>query len=188
MRFMKKEKLMQIIDDTIKSIWAEEIKDDYECGWLLKEDTLKNSIYHHLRSKLGCLFVENDIRIFTEFTDGKFTGTDFRPDLVVAHVDFEQEKEFYGDYVSECLCVIEIKYKRGYGASKDIYDDYKKLRTYAEDLDVDCKLYMATIWEYEDDETYWEEEDSTWAKGILTELNASYKRETTDMRFYIRKH
>ncbi len=184
---MKNQELIQVIDGTIKGIWEKEIKEDYECGWLLKEDTLKNSIYHHLRSKLGHLFDENDIRIFTEFTKDKFKGTNYRPDLVIAKVNMDYDG-CWENSIEECLSIIEIKFKTGFSPSKDIYSDYQKLRTYAEKLNVDCNLYMATIWEYEDDETFWERKNAAWANGRLTELNASYKRGTMDMRFYVKKH
>ncbi|WP_157076572.1 hypothetical protein [Sutcliffiella cohnii] len=35
------------IDLAIKSIWMKHIKKDYNNQYLLKEDTLKNAIYHH---------------------------------------------------------------------------------------------------------------------------------------------
>ena len=66
------DKILKIIDDTIKYVWEYDIKADYQYGWLLKEDTLKNSFYFYLRSKLENLFCENNVRIFTEFTDDKF--------------------------------------------------------------------------------------------------------------------
>lgn len=185
---MTKQEIDNIIDETVKEIWVNEIADDYESGWLLKEDTLKNSFYYHLRTKLGKLFEDNDIRIFTEFTDNKFKGKEYRPDMVIARVDLEKGSKYWGDDVTECLAVIEIKFKNGSNSSKDIYNDYKKLSVYADSLGVGCKLYMATIWEYEDDETSWESEDSKWAKGRLTELNASHKRGTKDMRFYVKEH
>ena len=47
---------------------------------------------------------------------------------------------------------------------------------------------MATIWEYEDEETSWERKNASWAKDRLTELNASYKPGTHNMRFYIKEH
>jgi hypothetical protein len=47
---------------------------------------------------------------------------------------------------------------------------------------------MATIWEYEDDETNWARKNAAWAKNTLTELNASYEREFGDMRFYVWEH
>ena len=47
---------------------------------------------------------------------------------------------------------------------------------------------MATIWEYEDDETAWENENNKWEKDKLVELNASYFRNTEKMNFYIKDH
>ena len=66
--------IMQIIDEAIKSIWVNEIRNDYENKRLLKEDTLKNAMYFHLRNRIGWLCDECDLRIFTEFTDDKFEG------------------------------------------------------------------------------------------------------------------
>lgn len=62
----------QILSDAITAIWEKEIKEDYINGWLLKEDTLKNALYYHLRNRLGALLDENNIRIFTEY---RATGT-----------------------------------------------------------------------------------------------------------------
>ena len=82
-----------------------------------------------------------------------------------------------------------MKYKTGFPASEEIYADYDKLQYYVETLGIGCKLYMATIWEYEDDETAWVGEGSLWAKGKVTELNASYKRDTNcEPQFYVFKH
>lgn len=180
--------LINEIDETIKYIWKNKILEDYNNGWLLKEDTLKNSFYFHLRSKLGDLLDKHDIRIFTEFTDEKFKGTGYRPDMVIAKVNFDSDDSYYGNYITDCFAVIEFKYKQGFNSSNDIYEDYKKLHKYADNLKINCKLYMATIWEYEDDETCWEPENSQWAFGRLTELNASYKRNSNEMNFYICEH
>ena len=103
--------VIQVIDEAIVSIWQHEIKADYEAGWLLKEDTLKNALYFHLRSKLGKLFDENDIRIFTEFTDWKFKHSGYRPDMVIARVNADSDESYWGDAVTNCLVVIELKYK-----------------------------------------------------------------------------
>ena len=51
--------VVKVIDETIKYIWEYDIKNDYQNGWLLREDTLKNAFYHYLRSKLASLFDEN---------------------------------------------------------------------------------------------------------------------------------
>ena len=180
--------IIQIIDEAIKSIWVNEIRNDYEKKRLLKEDTLKNAMYFHLRNRVGWLCDECNVRIFTEFTDWKFKHTRKIPDMVVAKVDIESDASYWGDAVTECLAVIELKFKSSFTASQDIYDDYDKLRYYIEKLGVKCKLYMATIWEYEDDETAWENENNKWAKDKLVELNASYIRGKEKMRFYVKPH
>ena len=102
--------VIQVIDEAIISIWKHELKTDYEAGWLLKEDTLKNALYFHLRSKLGKLFDENDIRIFTEFTDWKFKHSGYRPDMVIARVNTDSDESYWGDAVTNCLAVIVHKH------------------------------------------------------------------------------
>lgn len=180
--------IIQVIDEAIISIWQHKIKADYEAGWLLKEDTLKNALYFHLRSKLGKLFDENDIRIFTEFTDWKFKHRGYRPDMVIARVNTDSSESYWGHAVTNCLAVIELKYKTCFTASNEIYADYDKLRYYVETLGIDTKLYMATIWENEDDETAWAD-DADWTIGKLTELNASYKRDSDYVpQFYVVPH
>lgn len=176
------------IDTTIKNIWENEIKLDYKSRWLLKEDTLKNSFYFHLRKELGEFFEDNNIRIYTEFTDEEFKGSGYRPDMVIARVDLNRDVSYWGDSVTDCLAVIEFKYKSGFNASNDIYKDFKKMRRYANKFKAEGMLYMAIIWEYEDDETAWENENNKWAKDKLVELNASYKPETKEMRFYVKPH
>lgn len=176
---MNKE-IEKIIDDTIKSIWMKDIKADYDGGWLLREDTLKNAFYHHLRTKLGQIFELKGIRVYSEYTGEVFAGSGFRPDIVIAEIKSNGEKNL--------ICVIEIKYKNGFYPHKDILKDYEKLKYYVEEMGVSCKLYMATIWEYEDDQTSWERKNAYWANGQLTELNASYSRKSKDMTFYVCKH
>ena len=39
------------INNAIKYIWEYDIKQDYNKYYLLKEDTLKNALYFHLRNK-----------------------------------------------------------------------------------------------------------------------------------------
>lgn len=179
-------RIENLIDKTLKEIWENEIQNDYKNRWLLKEDTLKNSLYHHLRTRLGKVFDENNIRIFTEFTDDVFDGKNFRADIVIAEMDFNRKSEYFGHDVKRCLAVIELKYKNKSTPAKVIYDDYVKLHKYVDKLKLKCKLYMATIWEHEDAATSWEPEDSDWAKNVLTELNASY--ENGQMRFYVYEH
>ncbi len=185
---MTDQEIRAIIENSITSTWLTEIQADYQNRWLLKEDTLKNALYFHLRGKLGNLLEAHDIRIYTEFTDCEFKHSGYRPDMVIARVDPEKDVAYWGDAVTECLAVIELKYKSGYTASQDIYEDFSKLRTYIEKLPIDCRLFMATIWEYEDDETSWMESDCDWAIGKVTELNASFKKTDGTPQFYIIEH
>jgi len=116
--------LKDIIEEAITAIWVNEIQDDYRNMWLLKEDTLKNAMYFHLRNRLGKLMDENSVRIYTEFTDGDYKHSGYRPDMVIAKVDASKEVDYWGDSVTECLAVIELKYKSGFSASEEIYADY----------------------------------------------------------------
>ena len=180
--------IRQIIDEAIKSIWVNEIRNDYENRRLLKEDTLKNAMYFHLRNRIGWLCDECDLRIFTEFTDWNFHGTRKIPDMVIARMDMQRDVQYWGHAVKDCLAVIEFKYKANAGAVKDIEDDCDKLRYYIEELKIVSNLYMATIWECTDDPTTWIPEDDAWAKGKVTELNASYARKTGEPQFYVAPH
>ena len=186
---MMNTEIQTIIHKTLTEIWEKDIPGDYNDRWLLKEDTLKNALYFHLRSQLGTLFDENNIRIFTEFTDEKFKGSGYRPDIVIVRIDPNKPVSYWGNAVVECLAVIEIKYKAGFKPHEEIKADYEKLKYYAEDLTVTGNLYMATIWEYEDDATTWIRKNAAWAKGKVTELNASYERGPNQkMRFYVHNH
>lgn len=186
---MNRDEIIRLLDNTLESIWKDEIKSDYECGWLLKEDTLKNAIYFHLRNKLNFVFEENVIRIFTKFTDCEFKVMGYRPDIVVARVNMEAPSNYLGDDVIECLAVIEVKYKSGFTTSNEILADYEKLKCYSQKLGITAKLHMATIWEYEAEAVSWERKNAAWVKGKLTELNASYvKGNNNDMHFYVFRH
>ena len=154
------------------STWEHEIKEDYAKGWLLKEDSLKNALYYHLRNKIGSIMEACDLRIYTEFTDGEFLQSGCRPDMVIVRVELGDT--YLRNAVRECVAVIEIKYKNSLNAKEGIYADYEKLREYVEKLGVGCRLYMATIWECEDYPTTWIRKNAAWAKGVVTELNASY--------------
>lgn len=180
--------IAKIIDEAIISVWKNEIQNDYKNLWLLKEDSLKNALYFHLRTNLEKILDENDVWIFTEFTDCEFKHSGYRPDMVIAKIDPDADVAYWGDAVTECIAVIELKYKSGFAANEVICSDYDKLKYYIETLGVNSKLYMATVWECEDDQTAWID-DAPWAKGRVTELNASYKRGSDyEPQFYIVEH
>ena len=182
--------IFETIHRRIKYIWEEKIKEDYVNDWLYKEDTLKNALYYHIRTELSSLFEKNNIRIFTEFTDCGFDTIKKRPDLVIATVDIgNKESEWYSEDIKECIAVFEIKFKTGMNSTKSIYSDYDKLEKYIELVNEDCKLYMATIWECEDKPTTWIRKNAAWAKGKVTELNASYIIGSDyEPKFYVYEH
>lgn len=181
-------KVLKEIDNAIKYIWKYEIRNDYENCKLFREDTLKNSLYFHLRTKLETLLDKNNIKIFTEFSSDKFTGTGCRPDMVLVKLKDDYEYGFIGNYIEEYICVIELKLKGSFNSVPDlIYKDFNKIRHYIKDLNLDCpKYYMATIWEEYPDSKKWLDTEK-WAKGLVTELNADYNSKG-EMSFYIKEH
>lgn len=48
--------LQEVIDRVIKEVWVLNISKDYKSFFLLKEDTLKNALYYHLRTRLQHFF------------------------------------------------------------------------------------------------------------------------------------
>ena len=180
--------IIQIIDEAIKSVWENNIKSDYDANWIMNEDGLKNALYFHLRMWLEQVLVENDLRIFTEFRDAEFHGSKFRPDMVIANVDSSSDADYWRQAVTNCVVVIELKFKSRFQDKEAIYADYDKLKEYIEKMDIKGKLYMATIWECEDDQTSWIPQDESWAKGKVTELNASLTWESCESQFYVKPH
>ena len=180
--------IMQIIDEAIQSIWANEIKSDYNDNWIMNEDGLKTALYFHLRKRLEPVFAEHNLRIFTEFKDAEFSESGFRPDMVIARIDMNSDADCWRGAVTDCLAVLELKFKSRFLDKEAIYADYEKLRAYAESLDLSCRMYMSTIWECADEPTTWIRKNAAWAKGKVTELNASFKYGTWESQFYVRDH
>lgn len=147
-------KILLVVNSYSQAQEVQQLQNDYKKLWLLKEDSLKNALYFHLRTVLGELLDQNDMRIFTEFTDCEFKHSGYRPDMVIAKIDPDADVAYWGDAVTECVAIIELKYKTGFAANEEIYSDYDKLKYYIDTLGVSGKLYMATIWECEDDEIY----------------------------------
>ncbi|MBR5514773.1 MAG: hypothetical protein IKU52_01065 [Clostridia bacterium] len=179
------------IHNTIKYIWEYDIPNDYEKGYLLKEDTFKNSLYFHLRTRLGSLLEKYNIMIYTEFDTDKFRGKKQkrRADMILAQVDFDKAY-FLGDCITRYIAVFELKNKGDYTkAAEDIYKDYEKTKEYIQNYDLgeNCHYYIAAIWECQADSKWWVDKDVKWAKGKLTELNADYDSKEK-MRFYIKEH
>ena len=180
--------IMQIIDEAIKSVWLNEIKSDYDKNWIMNEDGMKTSLYFHLRMQLEQILAETNLRIFTEFNDAEFQGKPYRPDMVIAYVDMDSETDYWRQSVTNCVAVIELKFKSNFRDQEAIRTDYDKLNEYINKLKIEGMLYMATIWECEDDPTTWIRKNAAWAKGKVTELNASLTWETCEPQFYVIPH
>ena len=108
--------------------------------------------------------------------------------MVIAHVDMESDADYWRQAVTNCVAVIELKFKSNFRDEKAIRADYDKLREYIDELKIDGKLYMATIWECEDDQTTWIRKNAAWAKGKVTELNASLAWDSCKSQFYFFEH
>lgn len=170
------ESIIRLIDKTIKEIWVNEIKKDYDEDYLLKEDSLKNSLYFHIRSKLEDVLSNNNLRIYPEFL---FTELKYRADLVIVQMNTESEKYYLKDRVSEVVAVFELKYVNASNNDKAteqwIMDDIKKFKRYIQEGQLNAQFYLAVIYENERKRMNWIDQRSSkhWANGKVTELDAA---------------
>lgn len=166
-----KMQMQEHVDRAIKKAWLEEVARDYNNHHLLREDSVKCSLYHHLRNRLGeGWFKRHRIRIYPEFilTKGR------KADIAVVRMAYKSERA--GKPLSECietvLSIVEIKYKQG-SVVDPFYRDRRKLRSYAHGYP-DCQLYAAFIHEdyYVEGNSSWFDDRQTvnWAKGRVVEL------------------
>lgn len=164
------------IDSVIKEIWEANISQDYKNSHLLKEDTLKNSFYYHLRRKLGTKFLEdNCIRIFTEFNDADLKGSGFRADIAIVEMG-EDINPYLGDDVKSIIAIIELKFKNKYTSYDVFYKDIEKTKIYIKDLNVNCLYYLGFIHEkeHEKDTIYLDgRQTSNWANKKVAILSAN---------------
>lgn len=176
------ENCTQIIKNTIIDVWKQDIKNDYDNHLLLKEDTLKNAFYYHLRRRLGENFLQrNKLAIFTEYyIDGE------RIDLVVVEIDPLKAKDvFLGDCVNSILAVVEMKYKGAYAAEEVFQKDVDKIMKYRMNNENDTQYYLAFIREIvfdQDDVAYWiTSPQQILANNRITELLAYHISEQDEM-------
>lgn len=186
------EKVKTIIHQNIKAVWMNQIQKDYFSNKLLKEDSLKNAFYHHLRSSLGDTFLdEHNLYIYTELNDGPLKGTGKRADVAIVQLDerYNESSDEYcylGDYISNVVAIFELKYKAGYAAIKEIQSDVQKLKSYIEDNQIDAMYYLMAISELAwEKDSFIEKEKDAWAKGKVTELVATYREAEDDVIFGI---
>jgi len=182
-------KILALIDRAIKEVWLTEIKNDIENSYVLYEDTLKNAFYFHLRNKLSQLLIDNNIRIFTEFHDGKLAGKGVKADIAIVKIG-ENEEEHIGQNIEKIFAVIELKYK-GSQVSVDYFiKDVEKTIEYIKDKDLaDCQFYLGFIHEGEFDanEIYWlqNKKQERLVMGRLTELSACYYTGVDEMLYTV---
>lgn len=167
--------LLDCIDSMIRYIWENEMPKDYEEGWLLKEDTLKNSLYFYIRKHLEPIMEKHDLRIYTEY---KIAKEPYRADLVIAKLKpMEQraESEYLLDTIEEIPILMELKYKEWAPDMESVIrKDVEKIRNYIS-RNVANHYYLVTIFEAEGDDVFFiNGMRDTWAKGKVTELAAGY--------------
>ncbi len=176
--------IVEKIDYAIKYAWMHQIADDYnECS-ILKEDSLKNSFYHHLRNALDSLFRENGIRIYTEFNEKGLKSKGLRADIAIVSLGQPKSDNYYlGERIGDVLAIIELKFKGdGSSGTSAIYQDVDKVKNYIKNFSFpECQYYLGIIHEYSYSfsELRWldKRQSNNWGKGRLTELNACYYEE-----------
>lgn len=181
------ESLVKLLDKTIKQIWVNEIKRDYEEDYLLKEDSLKNSLYFHIRSKLQEVLKDNNVRIYPEYY---FPELKYRADLAIVQVDTESENYYLKDRVSEVVAIFELKYvnasNNDEATEQWIMEDIKKFKRYIQEGKLNAQFYFAVIYENERKRMNWMDQRSSkhWAKGRVTELDAAIVSEEMQFEVY----
>ncbi|MBN2898449.1 MAG: hypothetical protein JXO44_06725 [Clostridia bacterium] len=173
------------IDKALKIIWSNEIIEDYNNDYLLKEDTMKNAVYYHLRNQLGDgYFNRHRLRIFTEYElEKNKEGKRQRGDIVIVKLKPKSEVEDgynLSDRVEEVVAIIELKFK--IGGEDVIKDDVFKMRDYIRSGKYEnCQYYLGIIYEreYSKEIGSWltKNQSKNWAQNRLTELTAHYDEE-----------
>lgn len=167
------EEVINQIDKVIKEIWVNEVAQDYEAGLLLREDSLKCALYHHMRSKLSSILAENNLCIYPEYY---FKDLKYRADIAIVEIDPDKECVYLADREKNVVALFELKYS--YGADEQtaisIKDDVWKLKNYIQSGKMLCQYYFGVIYESECTSLNWIDKRSSnnWAKGYVTELDA----------------
>lgn len=160
--------LLAKLDDTIKQIWTEDIPTDYQNDFLLLEDSLKCTFYHHLRNRLGDGWFKNHrLRIYPAYRLS--IGKKANLAIVLVKPAMERLGKHLSKSVDSELAIIEFKYKNA-GVDQPFFDDKKKLYEYFKAYP-DTKLYAAFIRESINDSSWFDRRQTeNWGKGRLTEL------------------
>lgn len=171
-------KILVLIDRAIKEVWLNEVKADIENSYVLYEDTLKNVFYYHLRNKLNQLLANHNIRIFTEFHDGKLAGKGVKADIAIVKI-CDNEVQHIKENIEKIYAVIELKHKSSQVPVDCFIKDIEKTIGYIKDKELTgCQFYLGFIHEGEFDanEVSWiqNKRQERLTAGRLTELSACY--------------
>ena len=176
------------IDRSIKEVWIKNISKDYTNLHLLKEDTLKNSFYFHLRRKLGTIFLEeNAIRIYTEFNDGDLKGVGFRADIAIVEIG-DNVDGYLGDNIKSIIAIIEFKYGGAYMPDSNFYDDISKVKNYIKNCKINCLYYLSFIIEKEYPYPNWLDgrQSNNWANKRVTVSNFAEANKASENQYFLR--
>ncbi len=172
---MTNKELILSIDKIIKDIWITNIQSDYSNYHLLKEDSLKNSFYFHLRTRLSGLLETHNLRIYTEYYVRELG---YYADLAIVRINPQKEADFLKNMVTDILAIVEFKYKGSYskGIESVIKSDVHKIKDYIQIGSLNCQFYLAVIYETECWAINWLDKRQTnnWASKRVTELDAGY--------------
>lgn len=175
---MIKKYVQKEIDKVIKTIWLNEMCQEYGKGHFLLERSIQCSFYHHLRSKLDPLLEEHSLFIYPELYIKDLV---YYADLAIVEMDMEDQSHYLHDRKTDIAAIIEIKYG---GTLEYIRSDIPKLKEYVQFFREDyakCHYYFAFIDE-KNEHNYLNLLDkrgtNNWANGCFTELGAGYIDET----------
>lgn len=173
MRMRDHEYIIKQIDYAIKTAWLEDVSKDYSSAKLLKEDTLKNSLYFHIRKRIDTLCDIYNLRIYTEYNESTLKANKMRADIAIVELDLESSAGYLGDKVKKVLAIIELKHGSSIGyMSQDIH----KLKKYKTIPELEgCQYYLGTLNEEGYAErAFWLDKRQTnnWANECVTELDA----------------
>ncbi|GMR68092.1 hypothetical protein ACQVOM_25810 [Bacillus basilensis] len=181
--------IIEKIDIAIKKVWKEDLKIDYANYFLLKEDSLKNAFYFHLRSRLGEDFLHsNNLRIFTEYyINGE------RIDLAIVEIDSIAVEDYHlSDCVTRVLVAVEMKYKDASVSDDIFYKDVNKILSFINSWGDETKHYLAFIQEKylkKQDLVNWlDDEQASKVKGKVTELYAYWDQDSDEAFWNVVDH
>lgn len=127
---------------------------------------------------------ENNLCIFTEYQGSEFKNLKYRPDMVIVKMKDVFDDEYLINNVKETIVAIEFKFQDKYGHNS-IYKDRDKIKDYEKRINDDCYYVLAAIQEVYNPNPYWldNRQANNWAKGKVTELVASYKKDSEELEF-----